>query len=185
MVGSCVLPPPSPITNVRRGHGCKTLNVLTQNDTGVFHQPGPATVMRRGRLRLVPFTGQRTDKAQRCCLDPRPSVFTSIAPQPSSHTSPVLIWAGHSLTRYHLAPLSSFLPSVFISPPILHTPHPWGSTCNCSALMRTAKCHLALQLQPWVHWWGGWDNRRRHPSQGGRLLLSSQKSASSLGEKEF
>lgn len=149
-----------------------------------FHQPGSATVMRRGRLRLVPFTGQRTDKAQRRRLDPRPSVFTAIAPQPSSHTSPVLIWAGHSLARYHLAPPSSFLPSVFISPPPSSTPHPWGSTCNCSALMRTAKCHLAPQLQPWVHCGGGWDNRRRQtpaeqPEVG--LLLGGESVLKGLG----
>lgn len=50
-----------------------------------FYQPGRATVMRRGRLRLAPFTRQRTDKAQRRRLDPRPSVFTPVA-------SPDITW---------------------------------------------------------------------------------------------
>lgn len=150
-----------------------------------FHQPGPATVMRRGRLRLVPFTGQRTDKAQRRRLYPRPSVFTSIAP-PALLTHLPRFNMGWPQSRPISPGTAEFILSeCFLSAPPSSTPHPWGSTCNCSALMRTAKCHLAPQLQPWVHCGGGGLREQEEARQGGRLLLSSHKSASSLGEKEF
>lgn len=71
-------------------------------------------------------------------------------------------------------PPSSFWPAPRQRPP-------WGTRCNCSALMRTAISHCSYSC--------GCSGRgqgavtRRNLVQGDRLLLGSQQGASSLGEE--
>lgn len=115
-----------------------------------------ATVMRRGRWRLVPFTGQRADKAQCPGLELWSCLLAGVCqgcvclymgviciPLHRAMVLFCLIWARCSLPAitWHCRVHSQCV--FFISTP--------RGICNCSVLMRTAPAQSTISYRNYTH----------------------------------
>lgn len=114
-----------------------------------------ATLMRRGRWRLVPFTGQQADKAQCPGLELWSCLLAGVCQgcvclygsdlysPPSRHGLILFNMGSLQPPCHHLALQSSFSVCVFISTP--------RGICNCSVLMRTAPAQSTISYRNYTH----------------------------------